>query len=478
MSKQQKSSRPVSWGVQAILASTVGVIWPVITAQSAQASFSTIYNFCALTNCTDGERANGALIQSSDGSLYGTTVAAGANESGTVFKITVDGSLTTLYSFCSEANCTDGFAPGTGLIQGSKGDFFGTTSQGGANGAGTVFKISPSGTLTTLHSFDTTDGEYPNGLVQGTNGEFYGTTSEGGTTGAGTVFKMTSDGELTTLYSFCSQTACVDGSYPNGLIHGPHGDYYGTTSDGGASNHGTVFKVTATGAETAIYSFCAQPNCTDGEYPYGGLVQGGSDLYGTTSAGGSGNFGTAFKITSAGALKTLYSFIETDGASPQAALLRATNGDLYGSLFLGGTGDGTLFKLTPSGRFTKLHTFDGADGYRPGTPLSQDTNGDIYGTTSEGGANGGGTIFRLSLGIAPFVEAQPASAKAGAHVKILGSDLTGATSVTFDGTPATFTVVSASEISTAVPNGAASGVIEVITPNGTLKGNKTFTVKP
>jgi uncharacterized repeat protein (TIGR03803 family) len=287
------------------------------------------------------------------------------------------------------------------------------------------------------------------GLVQATNGDLYGTTSYGGAPsayciafpfGCGTVFKITPTGALTTLYSFCSDLQpCTEGTYPYaGLVQATNGDLYGTTVSGGAncapdgSGCGTVFKITPSGALTTLYSFCAQSGCTDGQDPWGGLVQAtNGDLYGTTFYGGANEYGTIFKITSRGALKTLYSFCSQSGCT---------------------------------------------DGQNPYAGLVQDTNGALYGTTYSGGADGGGTVFRLSVGLGPFVETQTTSGKVGAAVKILGSDLTGATSVSFNGTAATFTVVSRYLIRTTVPAGATTGKVEVVTPRRTLSSNVPFRV--
>src|SRR5208337_4428285 len=173
-------------------------------------TLTTLYSFCSQSGCTDGANPYAALVQGTDGNFYGTTLGGAAN--GTVFKMTPGGTLTTLYTFCY--GCT-GVSPYAALVQGSDGNFYGTTSFGGANGDGTVFRITPSGTLTTLHSFDGTDGAavYA-GLVQGTDGNFYGTTAQGGGSGVGTVFTITPGGTLTTLYSFCSQSGCTDGANP------------------------------------------------------------------------------------------------------------------------------------------------------------------------------------------------------------------------------------------------------------------------
>jgi uncharacterized repeat protein (TIGR03803 family) len=400
--------------------------------------------------------------------------------------------LTTLHSF----DITDGEDPVAGLIQATDGNFYGTTEIGGANGYGSVFKITPTGKLTTLYSFCSqsgcADGERPYGvLVQATNGDFYGTTFFGGancTEGAcGTVFKITPSGTLTTVYSFCSQSGCTDGSLPLGtLIQATNGDLYGTTETGGAGNNGgTIFKITPSGVLTTLYSFCTQTNCPDGAEPYAGLVQAANGyFYGTTEYGGTEYIGagTVFKITPTGTLTTIYSFCSlggfcTDGQSPTGTLVQATNGSFYGTTVLGGASvAGTVFKITPSGTLTTLHTFDVTDGANSSAGLLQATNGNLYGTTEDGGVNGFGTVFRLSVGLGPFVETQPTSGKVGAAVKILGTKLTGATSVSFNGTAATFTVVSSSEITTTLPVGATTGKVQVTTPSGTLSSNVSFRV--
>jgi uncharacterized repeat protein (TIGR03803 family) len=474
---------------------------------SAQAqTFTTLHSF----DSTDGSDPVTGLVQGTDGNFYGTTVNGGANNEGTLFKMTLGGTLTTLHSF----DGTDGEQPYAALIQANDGNFYGTTLEGGANGAGTVFNITPSGTLTTLYNFCSqsgcTDGEGPNGLVQAIDGSFYGTAYAGGANNNGTVFKITSSGTLTTLYAFCSQSGCTDGSTPYwGLVQATDGDFYGTTVEGGVNGQGTVFKITRSGTLTALYSFCSQSNCTDGGEPEAGLVQAtDGNFYGTTSDfGGSNNGGTVFKITPSGALTTLYSFCSqsgcTDGASPAAALIQATDGNFYGTAADGpmtpycptdiyGYGCGTVFKITPGGTLTTLYSFcsqsgctDGAD---PGAAaLVQATNGSFYGTAFLGGANdtcdlngfaGCGTVYSLSVGLRPFVETQTTSGRVGSVVKILGTDLTGATSVTFNGTAAAFTIESKSAIAATVPAGATSGEVEVVTSFGTLKSNVPFRVQP
>ncbi|MGA2188318.1 MAG: choice-of-anchor tandem repeat GloVer-containing protein [Steroidobacteraceae bacterium] len=474
----------------------------VITTQSAQAqTFTTLRSF-------DGSNGSGpyaGLVQATDGNLYGTTENGGLPyDVGTVFRISPEGTFKTVYNF--GAADTTGYYPNAGLILGSDGNLYGTTHSGGINFGGTVFKLTLKGKLTTLYEFCShntagsgsagcTDGYQPNaGLVEGTNGDFYGTTSEGGATasedetGGGTVFKVTSKGVLTTLYSFCSKTECTDGALPNaGLVQATDGNFYGTTDSGGTpvmdTDYGTVFKITPEGTLTTLHSF----SYTDGGQPDGALIQAGDgNLYGTTSEGGPNLYGTVFKITlPGGTLTTLNSFDNTDGATPWAGLVEGSDGSLYGTTLEGGTstnGDGTIFKITTSGTLTSLYSFcsktDCRDGDLPYAGLVQATNGSFYGTTDLGGTSGDGTVFSLSVGLGPFVETLPTLGKVGAAIKILGTDLTGASGVDFNGTAAVFDVVSASEITATLPAGATSGNVSVTTPSGTLTSNKAFLVTP
>jgi uncharacterized repeat protein (TIGR03803 family) len=398
--------------------------------------------------------------------------------------------FTTLANF----DLKDGLGPGY-LVQGTDGSFYGTTGGVYTRYWGTVFKITAGGTLTTLHDFDRAEA-YPSGrLVQATDGDFYGTTLAGGANSEGMVFKMTAGGRLTTFYSFRCQTQCgegVDGegAAPGSLVQAADGDFYGTTESGGADRgYGTVFKITAAGTLTTLYSFCSQTNCNDGEGASALVQATDGDFYATTSFGGADNFGTVFKITPTGMLTTLYSFCSqpncTDGEAPGFGLLiQATDGNFYGTARLdGANGDGTVFKITPGGTLTTLHNFDGTDGFYP-EALVQATNGTFYGTTNEGGdlncdsgyGSGCGSVFSLSIGLGPFVKTEPTSGMVGADVIILGNNLTDTTGVTFNGTAATFTVVSSSEITATVPSGATTGKVEVTTPSGTLTSNVNFQI--
>ncbi len=456
-------------------------------------TFKTLVTF----NGTNGRDPTAALVQGLDGNLYGTTMAGGSKSDGTFFKMTSTGALTTLYSFCSRNHpyCADGASPTGGVVLGTDGDFYGTTYVGGASSGtgGTVFKVSSTGTLTTLYSFcsetNCADGQYVwAGLVEGDDGNFYGTTAYGGTHTWGTVFEITPAGSLTTLYSFCSQGyPCPDGAVPmTSVVQGDDGEFYGTTDMGGAYDRGTVFRINATGTLTTLYSFCAQKGCPDGSGPTGLIAASDGNFYGTTSSGGAHAVGgTIFSITPAGSLTTVYSFCSqphcTDGENPGAGLIQATDGNFYGSTNAGGTGDscfhacGTLFEMTPSGVLTTLISFDGTDGDRPSASLVQATSGTFYGTTYSG-IGDVGTVFSLSVGLGPFIQTLPTSGKVGARVRILGTYLAEASSVTFNGVPATFTIASQSEITATVPSGATTGNVQVVTPGGTLTSNVPFQV--
>lgn len=324
-------------------------------------NLTTIYTFCAQVNCADGLLPYSGLTLGRDGNFYGTTSLGGTLfGEGTIYKVTPTGQLTTLYSFCSQLNCTDGSYPIAGLVQASNGNFYGTTMQGGTYNQGVVFQISPTGTYKVLHSFcaqtNCTDGTAPfAGLMQASNGALYGTTSSGGAHGAGTVFAITPSGKFQTLHSF----AFTDGSSPYSvLLQTSNGAIYGTTVYGGLRNDGTVFQMTTAGTLKTIYNFCVAAYCSDGANPESGLTEGANGgLYGTTQSGGMNLRGNIFEITPTGRLKTIYSFCSqtncADGNAPLGGVVQASDGTLYGTTYLGGdlncsppTGCGVLFSLT------------------------------------------------------------------------------------------------------------------------------------
>ncbi len=425
------------------------------------------------------------LVQGTDGNLYGETLVGPGNyETGTVFSLTLSGTLTTLHTFFR--NGINGGSP-SGLVLANNGIFYGTSYYGGANGFGTIFRISSAGQLGLLDTFDTTDGAYPSGpLIQATDGNFYGTTVNGGINYAGNVFKMAPSGVLTTLYRFCSLTNCADGQGPFGpLVQGTDGNFYGTTGERGANGYGTIFQITPSGTLTTIYNFCSQTKCADGHNSEGLIQAADGNFYGVNPLGGAHGFGTVFKLTQSGILTTLYTFCSlskcADGSSPEGILAQATDGNFYGVTFAGGSGScrcGTIFQITPSGVLTTLHSFDGTDGESPNSGLLQATDGSFYGGTSQGGANGDGSIFSLAVGLGPFVNLVWNSGKVGQTGGILGQGFTGTTDVSFNGTPATFTVVSDTYLQATVPAGAATGFVTVTTPTGVLTSNVRFTVTP
>jgi uncharacterized repeat protein (TIGR03803 family) len=276
--------------------------------------------------------------------------------------LTPIGTLTTLYEFCLQPNCSDGAAPTGGLVQAADGSFYGTTSQGGTGancslqyGCGTIFKLTPAGTLTTLYSFcslkNCADGKIPFGtLLHASDGNLYGTTQVGGVIsnmcpdGCSTSFKITPNGSFTTIYTFCSQQECTDGASPNQtLVQGADGDLYGTTEESGPNLYGTIFRLTFAGSLTTVYNFCSQPDCADGWSPFAGLVQAADgNFYGTTFLGGGNNgcsgYGceTVFKISPSGAFAVLHAFKPpSDGIVIDAPLVQATDGNLYGATVAG-----------------------------------------------------------------------------------------------------------------------------------------------
>jgi uncharacterized repeat protein (TIGR03803 family) len=308
--------------------------------------FTTLVDF----NGANGSGPQYSLIQGSDGNLYGITPGGGVGGlpgTGTVFKMTPGGVLTTLYSFCTQLKCA--IFPNT-LVLASDGDFYGTA--GGGTGIspnfydGVIFKITPEGVLTTLYNFclqaSCPDGAGPNGLLQSSDGNFYGTTAGGGNSsaacflGCGTLFKITPAGALTTLYRFCAEPSCPDGASPDpGVLQSSDGNFYITTFSGGTNGNGSIVRSTPEGALTVLYSFCAQANCPDGYYPHSGVIQASDgNFYGTLADGGTGS-GTVYKLTPEGTLTTLYSFCaETncpDGANPYAGLIQASDGNFYGN---------------------------------------------------------------------------------------------------------------------------------------------------
>lgn len=477
------------------------ILTTMMTVGAQAQTFSSIFNF----DVSDGSSPFSSLAQGVDARLYGTATEGGdyncypeQDGCGTIFGVSLKGKLTMLHAL--ESN--EGATPYAGLLLGTSGSFYGTTV------VGTVFGIRRAGTLTVLDSLcpqfpNCPYGDGLNGLIQASDGNFYGTAYYGGNglrdscsgdqPGCGTIFKMTPGGVVSTLYDFCSQDSCTDGSNPlANLAEGSDGYLYGVTTLGGTNcapyGCGTVFKIAFDGTLVTLHSF----NGNDGTSPIGALTQGrDGDFYGTAGGGNlacgyPGGCGTLFRITPSGIFSTLYTFcVEAncpDGAVPDMGLnglLLATDGNFYGVTQIGGANnDGTIFKITPRGKLTTLRSFSGPDGAGPWAAPIQATNGILYGTTAYGGTNrcSCGTIYSLKVGLHSFVAFIHAVGRVGQTNGILGQGFTGTTSVTFNGVPSHFTVVSDTFIKATVPQGATTGYVTVTTPSGVLKSDVPFRV--
>jgi uncharacterized repeat protein (TIGR03803 family) len=371
-------------------------------ASLAQAQTLTdLYNF---QGAADGGNPFATLIRDNAGNFYGTTSTGGYYNPicsypgcGVIYKLDTAGNETPLYTF---AGTPDGQSPVAGVVVDPAGNFYGTTAYGGNNGYGTVYMLNAAGSEKILRSFTGgTDGGIPNGgLVRDKDGNLYGTTFTGGSGGLGTVFKLSAAGVFSTIFTF-PDTA--HGSHPNAtLTLDTTGDIYGTTQYGGASNHGIVFSLEpGSGAETVLYSFSGMP---DGAYPQAQLVFKGTDLYGTTTEGGASNNGTVFKLTSSGTETILHNFGGSpDGSYPTAGVVLDKAGNVYGTTFHGGGGGGagTVYKIDPAGNETLLYSFQGSfDGQGPWAGLILNpTATAVYGTTELGGFNCCGDIYSVTL---------------------------------------------------------------------------------
>jgi len=365
--------------------------------------FSSLYSFTALpkrgTN-QDGAYPGASLVQASDNNLYGTATAGGTNGSGTLFKISLGGSFQLVYTFSAldaYGENSEGSDPEAALIQGTNGILYGTAYAGGSNGFGTVFAYSVAQSqMTSLHSLQKSiDGANPMAaLVQGKDGGFYGTTSQGVSETNGTLFKITSTGGFALLHTF---TGGTDGANPVApLVQGTSGNFYGTCANS-ESGFGTVFEATTNGTVSPLYAFTGG---NDGANPAAALLEAyGGVFFGTASSGGSNNVGAIFSITSAGAFTPVMSFVGgRDGSNPEAPLVQGPNGNFYGTTYQGGAaGDGVVFEVTTNGTFTTLYSFtNGLDGGFPASCLTLGTDGNFYGESFAGGAGHSGVTFKVA----------------------------------------------------------------------------------
>jgi uncharacterized repeat protein (TIGR03803 family) len=486
------------------------------------------YNPSATSNYPDGETPYAELIQGADGNYYTTTFAGGSGACtdgvegltqgcGAVLKITPAGVLSVLYSFpfdSSNNTTPNGMFPVAGLVQGPDGNFYGVASGGGSSGTdfcqpspgifgcGTVFKITPGGTLTLLHSFcggygcgsAPPDGADPRGRLVYSNGYYYGTTQQGGlyngSYNSGTIFRVSPSGAYEIVHNFTGCCGTGDGENPAaGLTLASDGNFYGTTQFGGTSGYGTVFKMTPAGVVTTLYSFASDD--TNGTEPLSSLIQASDGkLYGTCDLSGANGNGTVFRISTSGVIKKIYDFSSGSvGYHPQAGVIQASDGNLYGTSSGGGGDDsGAIYQLTLGGVATLEGSFTFATGYGPVGALVQGSDGRLYvtsqsgGGTNSGGVSDAGAIDVFNGGLAApkpgIFRITPTSGVVGAKVTISQGPYIGATAVKFNGTSATFKVRGSEFITTTVPAGATSGTISVTTPGGTAVSKQSFTVLP
>jgi uncharacterized repeat protein (TIGR03803 family) len=497
---------------------------------TANILYEFVYDGLVQSGFSHGDILYDELIQGADGNFYGTTFQGGSGTClgpfgvigcGTVFKVSPAGNQTVLYNFTYDSTtntAVNGIYPYGGLVQGRDGNFYGTTSGGGNAGAvcngtlgcGVVFKITPAGRFTVLHTFNgayatPAEGGGPTGrLLLGSDGSFYGTTTQGGYTAdkvanQGTIFKITPTGAFTTLVSFEGDfNGFTDPDLPYaGLIQGKDGSLYGTSQFGGTSGAGTVFKY-AGGKVTVLHSFTEQAGQVfpDGAYPKAALVQAkDGNLYGATSYGGVlttyYQSGTLFRITTKGLFTKLWDFNATDstlnGIAPNGELIQASDGNLYGTTSEGGAANsGTVYELTSAGVLSQTLSLDASTvGALPEAVPLQAADGTLYITDNGGTVSNNhyqGAIVQVVNGLpAPkpmIFKFLPSSAQVGTKVTILGGNFVGAIKVAFHGTLATFAVTSTTSIVTTVPKGATTGKITVTNAGGSTTSTTAFTVVP
>ena len=383
------------------LAFVLGLAAVVIPRAQAQ-TFKVIHSF---TGGSDGGNPLDGFIADSAGNLYGTTNAGGASGYGVVFKITKSGVQSVLYSFVGG---TDGEFPEGGLIRDKVGNLYGTTTAGGGvENSGIVFMVSAAGVEQVLYTFPGgTNGATPQaGLAIDAEGNLYGTTTAGGANGNGIVFKLTKKGTQwteTVLYTFGTG---ADGAIPVAGVILRGTSLYGTTSAGGAYGYGTIFQLTRSGAawtETIVHNF---EDGDDGAVPYGGLIADKlGNLYGAATEGGSGGGGTIYELSPASGSWTFNVIYSNPGWGISGSFRNVAldaSGNLYGTTHCDGANDaGTIYKLTPasgSWTYTSLYVFEGgSDGlYSFSNPLLE--AGHLFGTTKQGGVDGDGVVWEITL---------------------------------------------------------------------------------
>lgn len=433
----------------------------------------------------------GTLAQGQDGSIYASSENGGGPlNSGAFFSLSATNPLpvpNVVYSFdpSQDKGCS---GPVSGVTLGTDGNFYGALGSCLlGSGSGYVYKITSGGVLDLMYNFTGAgDGGQPQvAPVEGRDGNFYGTTLvDGGPANCGTIYRITPTGSVTTLHQFDHTHGC--GSYAP-LVLGTDGNFYGVASSGGtAANSGVIFRMTTAGQYSVLYTFPADGS--SGLNPIGPLVQGiDGKFYGTARGGGIGNnaSGVIFQLSS-GKLKILHTFTGApDGSGPVAGLVQATDGNFYGVTEAGGNsmncsgGCGTIFRINSTGTsYSVPYNFDSTTGSIPEISLLQHTNGVLHGLTFGGGTYNAGVFFSVNAGLKPFAGLVSSSGTVGNTIGILGQGFTGTTAVTFSGVAASYTVVSDTYVTATVPSGAKTGLIAVTSPSGTLKSYRKFQVLP
>ena len=451
-----------------------------ITAQGQ--TYTVLYQ--APNDGLDPENPGGqSIAQGRDGNLYFGSYAGGTASYGTLFNLTPAGKVAVVYPV--------GDFTQSGATLGTDGNFYGTNRDGGSNGdcfpssCGQVYKITPGGVQTILHTFTNSDGYFPVAApIEGTDGKFYGTVPTSSGTYNSILYSVTPSGTFTMLHTF---TSAEGQNVTAGLIQGTDGNFYGVAVSGGANNYGSIFKMTSAGAVTVLHSF----DYSDGANPYYPLVQASDgSLYGSTYNGGLG-VGVIFKITASGAYSVLHELDVNagDGEGPNSSLTQGSDGKLYGVTGAGPNGhSGTIFNISTTGTFTTLYTFcpsgnNCTDGVNPQSPVRQNTNGTFYGTTVNGGdgcnTDNCGVVFSLNMGLGPFVGLVNTSGKEGSTSEILGQGFDASSTVKFGGVLATsIKRIGTTFIAATVPAGALTGTVTVTTGAAKLTSNQQFRVTP
>lgn len=403
------------------------------------------------------------MAQGRDGNLYGVTGTGGQHSKGTIFKIGPSGGFTLLHSF----DGPHGSTPVGGLTLGLDGNLYGMAEEGGAHGMGNIFRITPAGAFTALYEFKGgADGEEPvSPLIVGSDGNFYGTSYPG------TAFRITPAGVFTVISKIPNFTQ-------GPLLQAKDGSFYGVSDYAGKNNVGSVFRISG-GTYTILHSF----DGPSGYDPTSGLVEGSDgNFYGTTTAGGAGNKGVIYRITPSGSYHIMMEWgLSTPilvGYQAFAGLVAGADGNLYGVTIWGGQfGNGVVFSLTTDGDYSVLYSFDAPTGVGAYASLVQHTNGKLYGITNRGGAAQDGVIYGLNGGLEPFVRIITRAGLVGDTVGILGKGFAQVSAVEFNGTPASFHVISNTYMTATVPSGE-TGFVTAELPSGYLTSNGIFRVKP